>query len=80
MSERVQVVSSTLTWRSSARWTETVSVDVACTRVGRTSFTLEFVVRVADRVCCEVTTTYVNNDETWHPAPVSDADRERLLA
>ena len=79
MSDRVQVVSSTLNWRSAARWGETVHVDVECTRVGRTSFTLEFVVRVGGRLCCEVSTTYVHTGDDWRPAEVPEEARAKLL-
>ncbi len=53
------VVASAQEWRSSARYGDTVEVDAERERVGRSSLTLRFTVRVADRVCCEVRTTYV---------------------
>jgi acyl-CoA thioester hydrolase len=53
------VVASALEWRSSARWGDTVEVDADVEKVGRTSLTLRFTIRVADRTCCEVRTTYV---------------------
>ena len=53
------VVASSLQWRSSARWGDTVEVDAELDAVGRTSLAVRFVVRVGDRVCCEVRTTYV---------------------
>ena len=53
------VKASALDWVSSARYGETVAVDVEPAALGRTSLTLGFVVRVADRVCCTIRTTYV---------------------
>jgi acyl-CoA thioester hydrolase len=53
------VVASSLEWRSSARWGDTVEVDAELDKLGRTSLTVRFVVRVGERVCCEVRTTYV---------------------
>src|SRR5579875_1277145 len=68
--DRVQLVTSTLTWQSGARWGERIVVDVACVKVGRTSFELAFDVRADDRGCCQVRTTYVFTDENWRPSPV----------
>ena len=53
------VKASTLEWSSPARWGETVTVDAGTEKVGRTSVTARFTVRVGDRVCCVVRTTYV---------------------
>jgi acyl-CoA thioester hydrolase len=53
------VVASSLQWRSSARWGDTVEIDADLDELGRTSLTLGFVIRVGERVCCEVRTTYV---------------------
>jgi acyl-CoA thioester hydrolase len=53
------VVASALEWRSSARYGDTVEVDADVEKVGRTSLTLRFVIRVGERECCEVRTTYV---------------------
>jgi acyl-CoA thioester hydrolase len=53
------VKASSLEWTSSARWGDTVEVDADVEKVGRTSLTLRFTIRVADRTCCEVRTTYV---------------------
>ena len=73
------VKASTLEWTSSARWGETVVVDAETEKVGRTSVTVRFTVRVADRVCCVVRTTYV-----WvadgGPAPWPDEVRAKLTA
>ena len=65
------VVASTLQWRSSARWGDTVELDADLEELGRTSLTLRFVVRVGERVCCEVRTTYVCTEDgasiPWPP-------------
>ena len=53
------VVASSLQWRSSARWGDTVAVDADLESLGRTSLAVRYVVRVGERVCCEVRTTYV---------------------
>jgi acyl-CoA thioester hydrolase len=57
------VVASSLQWRSSARWGDTVEVDADLEKLGRTSLTLRFVIRVGERVCCEVRTTYVCTED-----------------
>jgi acyl-CoA thioester hydrolase len=74
----VQLVASNLTWTSAARWGDVVEVDVACTRVGRTSLTLCFDIRVGTRACCRVETTYVHIDGAGRPAPVPDEARAAL--
>jgi acyl-CoA thioester hydrolase len=53
------VVASALEWRSSARYGDTVEVDAEVERLGRSSLTLRFVIRVGTRECCVVRTTYV---------------------
>jgi acyl-CoA thioester hydrolase len=53
------VVASSLAWRSSARWGDTVEVDAELDALGRTSLTVRFAVRVGERLCCDVRTTYV---------------------
>jgi acyl-CoA thioester hydrolase len=53
------VVASALEWRSSARWGDTVVVDAELEELGRTSLTVRFAIRVGDRQCCVVRTTYV---------------------
>ena len=71
------VKASALDWVSSARYGDTVSVDVELERLGRTSLTLGFTVRVADRVCCTVRTTYVGT-RSGTPAPWPEEVRARL--
>jgi acyl-CoA thioester hydrolase len=64
------VVASSLEWRSSARYGDTVEVDAELEKLGRTSLTVRFVVRVGERPCCEVRTTYVcTADGTSSPWP-----------
>jgi acyl-CoA thioester hydrolase len=53
------VVASSLEWQTSARYGDTVDVDAELETIGRTSLTVRFVVRVGERACCEVRTTYV---------------------
>ena len=71
------VKASTLEWSSSARWGDTVTVDAETEKVGRTSVTVRFTVRVEERVCCVVRNTYV-----WladgRATPWPDEVRERL--
>jgi acyl-CoA thioester hydrolase len=57
------VKASTLEWTSSARWGDTVMVDAETEKVGRTSVTVRCTVRVGERLCCVVRTTYVATDE-----------------
>jgi acyl-CoA thioester hydrolase len=73
------VKASTLEWSSSARWGDTVVVDAETERVGRTSATARFTVRVGERVCCVVLTTYVCVRE-GHAEPWPDDVRVRLEA
>lgn len=53
------VRASTLEWNASARWGDTITVDAELGRLGRTSLTVRFDVRVGDRHCCTIQTTYV---------------------
>src|SRR4051794_14563450 len=73
------VKASTLEWSSSARWGDTVVVAAGTEKVGRTSVTVRFTVRVGERVCCVVRNTYV-----WltgeGPAPWPDDVRAKLAA
>jgi acyl-CoA thioester hydrolase len=71
------VKASALEWSSSARWGDTVTVDAATERVGSTSVTVGFTVRVAERVCCVVRTTYVATAD-GRAVPWPDDVRGRL--
>ena len=73
------VKATALDWISSARYGETVSVDAELAQLGRTSLTLLFTVRVAERVCCTVRTTYVAT-AGGRPAPWPDEVRARVSA
>ena len=53
------VVASSLEWSSSARYGDTVDGDVEVDKLGRTSLALRFDIRVGERPCCVVRTTYV---------------------
>ena len=53
------VVASTLEWNSSARHGDVVDVDADLEKLGRTSLTVRFTIRVGERLCCTVRTTYV---------------------
>ena len=64
------VVASSLDWSSSARWGDTVEVDAELEHLGRTSFRVAFAVRVGERLCCAVRTTYVmTSGEGSAPVP-----------
>ena len=71
------VKASSLEWTSSARWGDTVTVDAETEQVGRTSVSVRFTVRVGERVCCVVRTTYVCLTPAG-TAPWPDGVRARL--
>ena len=73
------VKASSLDWESSARYGDTVAVDAELEQLGRTSLRLVFTVRVGERVCCTVRTTYVGTAD-GRPAPWPDEVRTRLTA
>ncbi|WP_222192606.1 acyl-CoA thioesterase [Modestobacter italicus] len=73
------VKATALDWVSSARYGDTVSVDAELDRLGRTSLTLLFTVRVGERVCCTVRTTYVATSD-GRPTPWPDDVRARVSA
>jgi acyl-CoA thioester hydrolase len=73
------VKASTLEWTSSARWGDVVTVDAETEKVGTTSATARFTVRVGDRVCCVVRNTYVCLSE-GRSTPWPDDVRARLTA
>ena len=61
------------------RWGEPAAIDVALSRVGTTSFTLQFAARSGDRVACTGETVYVAVEtERWTPVPVPDPLRAAL--
>ena len=71
------VVASELQWSSPARWGDVVDVDGTVERIGRTSFTVAFLIAVGGRECCRVRTTYVMVDAERRPTAVPDDVRER---
>ena len=75
-----RVVASALAWSSPARYGEEVAVDAAGERVGRSSVVVRFTVRVGERECCTVTTTYVMTDAGGRPVAVPDDLRTAVLA
>jgi len=66
------VVASELQWSGPVRWGDVVEVDAHVDRLGRTSFTVAFAVRVGADVACRVRTTYVLHDRDRVPTPVPD--------
>ena len=55
-----QLVHATIDWKSSLRWQDGVRVAVSAGAAGRTSFTMDFVVRRQDgRVACSAQIEYV---------------------
>jgi acyl-CoA thioester hydrolase len=73
------VKASTLEWTSSVRWGDTVAVDADTEKLGRTSVTVRFTIRVGERVCCVVRNTYVATD-AGRAAPWPDDIRAALEA
>ncbi len=68
----MRVKASALTWTAPARWGDTVDVHAGLDAVGRTSWTVLLDVRVGERTCCQVRTTYVLVDAAGTPVPVPD--------
>ncbi len=67
---------STLEWTAPLRWDEVVSADVTCERIGTSSYATRVVLRVGERVCCTVRTTYVLVGAAGRPVRVPDDLRE----
>ena len=59
MGTDVQLVKNTTEWRKGVRWREPVEVAVSASRIGRSSFDLDFAVLVEDEVRTVGTTVYV---------------------
>ena len=75
------VKASALDWVAAARYGDTVAVDVEVAALGRSSLTLDFTVRVGERVCCTVRTTYVAvTAADGIPTPWPDDVRDLLSA
>jgi acyl-CoA thioester hydrolase len=75
---RIQLVTSTITWRGSARWGDIVSVDARCTRMGTSSLDIQFKIRAGTLDCADVNTTYVLTDLAGSSMPLPTAVREAL--
>ena len=73
------VKASSLEWSSSARWGDTVEVDAFTERLGTTSVTVAYTVRVGERVACVVRNTYVAIAD-GRPTPWPEDIREKLAA
>lgn len=71
------VVASSLEWTSPARWGDTVEVDAEPEKVGRSSLAMRFTVRIGERVCCVVRTTYVCVS-AGRPTPWPEEFRARI--
>jgi acyl-CoA thioester hydrolase len=71
------VVTTTLTFARPVRFDDLITIEVRCTRVGNSSFDLEFIIlRNAEKVA-DVATTYVNVDVASErsapiPAPIAE--------
>jgi acyl-CoA thioester hydrolase len=77
VAEHVHLVTSTLTWRTPARWGDVLDVHTECTRIGTSSFGMRFDIRAGERSCCLVETTYVLV-ENGSPVPLPDEVRAKL--
>lgn len=74
------VVTSTLAFRRPARLDDLVDVHVRCSRVGTSSFVLDFEMLVSQEVICGVESVYVNVDPqkaASRPIPSRIADSLR---
>ena len=78
IAERIQLVRSTITWQSPARWGDVVDVAARCTRLGNSSLDIAFDLTVGGRACASVETTYVLTDLAGTPEPLPDALRAAL--
>ena len=70
------LVTSTVDFRRPAHYDDELDVDVVCTRVGTSSFTLRFAMTRDGEPVCDVESVYVNVDtatETSRPLPADIA-------
>lgn len=74
------VVASDLQWSAPAVWGDVVDVDSEVARLGRTSYAFRSTVRVGDRTCCVVTTTYVLVDRERRPVELPAQLRQAWTA
>ena len=63
---------SNLVWSAPAAYEEVVVADVVCTRIGTSSMVLVARLRVGERLCCTVDTTYVVVDREGRAVRVPD--------
>ena len=71
------VVASELTWRSPARYGEVVEVDAVVERTGGSSWVVALTIRVGERDCCLVRTTYVLHGPDRRPVRIPEDLRAR---
>jgi acyl-CoA thioester hydrolase len=77
----VVLKSARVTWHSSARWPERLSLDCGVSRWGSTSFDVVYRLRVQDRPVAGALITYVSIDPgTQRPVTTPAAAREALGA
>jgi len=74
----LQLAHTEVDWRSSVRWTDKASVRVQPSRVGTTSFTIDYAVRVDDVEIVSGRTVYVTVAIKGAKQPIPDSLR-RLL-
>lgn len=55
----VQLITNETTWRKGVRWQDAVLIDVSTSRMGTTSFRLDFAVRVGTETYVTARTVYV---------------------
>ncbi len=75
----VQLVHTEIDWRDGLRWGDAATVGVSCSRLGRTSFTLDFDVRRGDETVAQGSTVYVLVGEGGK-TPLPPALRDALAA
>jgi acyl-CoA thioester hydrolase len=77
--ENLILARAEIDYRSPLRDGEEVEVGVRCTRLGTSSFDLEYELRAGDRVVAEARSVQVAYDyESSAPVPIPDEWRERL--
>lgn len=71
--------STTMTWSSSAKYGDVLSIDMEVSRWGNTSFDVHMVGHVGDRSCIEATFIYVSTDPvTARPAPIPEFFKQAM--
>ncbi len=73
------LVKSTIEWQGSASYRDEIVISVSVSRIGNSSFDLDFEATVDSRLVCTATNTYVNLDaSTGKSSPLSADLRVRL--